>query len=227
MKNYLLSNTVWCLIFCIASNAFDQTTAFAEMSNVLNISVRFPSMVGISKLSYVRVPEYYIKSDQYLTKHCESSRCEWTLNQPLLLQIQAVASLVVDQRAPLINCNSGVGLFMLGIWHYTSRAAPSHVLNIISTQDIATPLKDVMAVNVAASGFWAQSLLVSSNTCELFQRSRAVPFFFAEKMLKYMIADMVPSSSDTLDISALVVQTIQDTCPALIRISSYQRLFDW
>ena len=228
--NSLLAKLVWCFIyfsFIIAFFASDITTAGSDiMNSALNISVWFPSMIGRSKLAYVLVPDYYLRNDRFLIKHCKSSQCTWTLSEPLLQQIQAVASLVVNQRSPMINCNSGIGLFMLGVWHYTSGAAQSHVVNIVSTQPV-TPLTEVMTANVVANGYWAQSLLISSNTCELFQRSRAVPLFFSETALQEIVADVVPSAGQTFSISFLVEQMIEGVCPALIHISSYPSLSDW
>ncbi len=117
---------------------------------------------------------------------------------------------------------------MLGMWHYTSGTAQSHVLNIVSTQPV-TPLTKVMATNVEANGYWAQSMLISSSTCELFHRSRAVTLHFSEMALQNVAADTLSSSSAVgpYSISFLVEQMIENACSALILISSYHSLSDW
>eukprot|EP01036_Dinobryon_divergens_P027108 gene27108-35827_t len=208
-------------------SAFALATAGTDDTIVLNISVWFPSMIGRPKPAHVLVPEYYLRNDQLLIKHCEPLSCTWRLSERLLLQIQAVAPLVVNQRSPMINCNSGIGLFMLGMWHYTSGVAQSHVLNIVSTQSV-TPLTKVMTDNVATNGYWAQSLLISSSTCELFHESRAVNLHYSKTALQELVT--MPSSSSAVgaySISFLVEQMIANECPALIHISSYHSLTDW
>jgi hypothetical protein len=71
--------------------------------------------------------------------------------------------------------------------------------------------------------------LISSSTCELFHRSRAVTLHFSETALQNVATDTLSSSSamGPYSISFLVEQMIENTCSVPIHISSYHSLSDW